>query len=76
MVRFLWKYVRQDPSALLINIFFVFLQIIMQTVFMMKEMKNIIDEGVGKQDMNYILYSGTRMIIFTLLVGVCTVRLL
>ena len=73
MVRFLWKYVRQDPSALLINIFFVFLQIIMQTVFMMKEMKNIIDEGVGKQDMNYILYSGTRMIIFTLLVGVCTV---
>ena len=27
MVRFLWKYVRQDLSALLINIFFVFLQI-------------------------------------------------
>ena len=73
MFRFLWKYIKRDPVALCINVFFVFLQIILQTVFMMREMKNIIDNGVGKQDIDYIVYSGTKMMIFTLLVGACTV---
>ncbi len=73
MVKFYWRYLKEKKSYLFLNIFFVVLQITIQTAFVMKEMKKIIENGVGRQDMDYIYQSGLRMIIFTLLAGLCTV---
>lgn len=73
MGKIIKKYLFRSKGKLLGNIFFVFLQVVIQTIFLMAEMKNIIDKGVGMQDMDYILHSGLRMMIFTLLVGLCTV---
>lgn len=73
MLAFLWKYIKENIGLVLINVAFVVAQIIIQTVFLMKEMKNIIDNGVEMQDMQYIYSSGARMIGFTLLASACTV---
>ncbi|MCR5775549.1 MAG: ABC transporter ATP-binding protein/permease [Lachnospiraceae bacterium] len=73
MVKFYWRYLKEKKSILFMNIFFVSLQIVIQTVFLMKEMKNIIENGVGRQDLAYIYQSGLKMMLFTLLVGLCTV---
>lgn len=73
MVRFLWHYVKQKKGILALNVCFVVLQVVIQTVFLMREMKQIIEQGVARQDMDLILHSGARMLLFTLLVGLCTV---
>lgn len=73
MIRLLGRYFKENKLLVILNIVFVALQIIIQTVFLMKEMKNIIDNGVGRQDMDYIIHSGIKMIVFTLLVGACTI---
>ena len=57
---------------LFLNILFVSLQILIHTVFVMREMKIIIENGVGRQDVSFILQSGGRMLAFTLLAGICT----
>ena len=36
-----------------------------------REMKNIVDQGIQTGDMNYIMHSGLRMLVFTALVAVC-----
>ena len=55
------------------NVIFVALQIVLQTVFIMSEMKNILDNGVVSGNMTIIWQSGVRMLIFTIASGVCTV---
>ncbi len=57
MIRLLGRYFKENKLLVILNIVFVALQIIIQTVFLMKEMKNIIDNGVGRQDMDYIIHS-------------------
>lgn len=73
MVRLLGKYYGEKPGLVALNVLTVMLQMVVQTGFLMREMKNIIDKGVGRQDLAYIIQSGTRMMLFTLLVGLCTV---
>ena len=36
-----------------------------------QEMKRIVDQGIQTGDMNYIIHSGIRMLVFTALVAVC-----
>lgn len=73
MMGFLWRYLKRDKKALLLNIGFVVLQILVQTVFVMGEMQKILDEGVMRQDMGFIIQSGIRMLLLSLLSGACTV---
>ena len=73
MVRLLGKYYGEKPGLVALNVLTVVLQMVVQTGFLMQEMKNIIDKGVGRQDLAYIIQSGIRMMIFTLLVGLLTV---
>ena len=73
MIRFLWKYIKENIRPIIVNVSLVVAQIVMQTVFLMKEMKNIIDNGVSRQDMQYVISSGARMIAYTLVAGVFTV---
>ena len=73
MIKFYWRYLKEKKSILFFNVFFVALMIVIQTVFLMKEMKNIIENGVERQDMAYIYQAGLRMMFYTLLVGLCTV---
>lgn len=73
MLKFYWRYLREKKGILFLNVFFVALQIVIQTVFLIREMKKIIENGVGRQDMAYIYSSGMKMLFFTLLVGLCTV---
>ncbi len=73
MIKFYWRYLSEKKSYLFLNIFFVVLQIAIQTALVMKEMKYILENGVARQDMAYIYQSGLKMILFTLLAGLCTV---
>ena len=73
MIAFLWKYIKENIRFVIINVSIIVMQIIMQNVFLMKEMKNIIDNGVTRQDMQYILSSGGRMLGYTFIAGVFTI---
>lgn len=55
------------------NIFFLMCQIIILTVYLMPGMKSIIDKGVGRNDIDYIINSGIRMLLLTAAVGACTI---
>lgn len=73
MIGFLWGYLKKDIRSLCLNVGFILLQIIVQTVFVMGEMKNIIDNGVVQMDMQYIYRSGIKMLILSVLSGMCTI---
>lgn len=71
MFKLLKKYLKSYLKVIIINILIVVVQIVTQTVFLMGEMQKIIDEGVGKENMNYIMQSGIKMLVYTLIVIGC-----
>lgn len=73
MVAFVLKYIKKDTRFVLLNMLFIFGQVLINSLFLMQEMKNIIDQGVGRQDMQYIWQSGARMLGWTVLAGICVV---
>lgn len=73
MIRLLKRYIKNYFPALMGNILFVALQIVIQTVFIMSEMKNILDNGVAANNMTMIWQSGLKMLLFTIASGVCTI---
>lgn len=73
MVELLKRYIKKYIPLIAGNVGFVLLQIIIQTVFLMAEMENIISNGVEQGDMGYVLNSGIHMLIYTLAIGACTI---
>ncbi len=71
MLKLLKKYLKSYLKVIIINVLIVVLQIVTQTVLLMGEMQKIIDNGVGKKNMDYIMQSGGRMLIYTLIVIMC-----
>lgn len=72
MFKLLKRYLKSYLKVIIVNILIIILQIVTQTVFLMGEMQKIIDEGVGKENMNYIMQSGIKMLVFTFIVIACT----
>lgn len=56
-----------------VDVAFVILQMVLQTYFIIPEMKAIIDQGVTNADMGFIWASGARMALLTVAAGLCTV---
>lgn len=73
MIRLLSRYFKENIWLVAANVFFVAMQVFFQTVLMMREMKLIVDNGVGRQDMAYIYSSGLKMLGLTLAAGLGTV---
>ena len=55
------------------SVTFVVLQVVFQTVFLMAEMKHILDQGVKENNFQVIVSSGYKMLLFTVLCGLCSV---
>jgi len=73
MLKLFGRYIKKSMPEFIGNIFFLLCQIIILTAYLMPEMKDIIDKGVGRNDMDYIIHSGIRMLLLTAAVGACTV---
>lgn len=73
MFRLLGRYLKHHIPEIIINLLFVGLQVYVQTFIIMKDMKNIIDQGVANADMDYIKSTSIRMAIFTVVAILCTV---
>lgn len=73
MIRLVKNYLKDYIPSVLLNVLFVALQVILQTMFVMPETKAILDQGVIRQDMPFIVQSGVKMLLFTLASISCTV---
>lgn len=73
MIKLLTPYFKKYKALVFWNILFVVAQTILQTFFLMTEMKNIIDNGVNASNLTVIYQSGLKMIFFTVLIGLCSV---
>lgn len=70
MLRLLFRYVKPYGWHLVALAIMTVLQGGVQLLGLNKEMKSIVDEGIGAQNMDYIVGSGVRMLLFTVLIGV------
>ena len=75
MLKLLGKYFKEKPGLIIANVVILVIQMVVQTAFLMKDMKNIIDKGVYRTDMDYIISTGIRMLIFTVVIGVVAILL-
>lgn len=73
MVKLIKSHLKPYLFKIIGNVCFVVLQIVIQTFFIMSEMKKIIDYGVNSNNMDYIWRSGGKMLLFTVAAGLCTV---
>ena len=73
MFRFYRKYLKNHIPAVIINALFVGTQLVIQTFFVIQEMKTIIDDGVAAGNMDVIINSGIKMLIYTIIAVACTV---
>lgn len=73
MVELLKRYIKRFIPDSFLNLVLVILQIVIQTVLLMGEMKNIIDHGVSANNMDYVIHSGIMMLIYTALCAACIV---
>lgn len=73
MLSILKRYLKDYLVEIIVNVVIVAVQMVIQTFLIIGEMQRIIDCGVVTGDFNYIVRAGIRMLLFTLLAGVCTV---
>lgn len=73
MFKLLKRYIKKYKGLIACNIVLVIFQIVLQVLFLAREMKNIIDKGVVSKSMDYIWMSGLKMMGFTLAAGLCTI---
>lgn len=73
MIKLLKKYIKNCTPAFVGSVFFVIMQVFVQTVLLMAEMKTILDQGVVQSNMDVIRQSGFKMLFYTLLCGTCSV---
>ncbi len=72
MFKILKRYLGEFKIEIIVNVCVVILQIVLQTIFLMREMQKIIDQGVNNADMDYIMKSGSKMLLFTVLIISCS----
>lgn len=72
MFKILKRYLGEFIIEIIVNVCVVILQIVLQTIFLMREMQKIIDQGVNNADMDYIIKSGSKMLLFTVLIISCS----
>ena len=73
MIKLVKHYLKDYIGDILVNLLVTIVQIVFQSVFIINEMKYIIDNGVMQNNMPYIIQSGIKMLIFTVAAGLCTV---
>ena len=73
MIKLVKHYLKDYIGDILVNLLVTIVQIVFQAVFIINEMKHIIDNGVMQNNMPYIIQSGIKMLIFTVAAGLCTV---
>ena len=73
MLRLFRRYIKNHIPAFLVNLLFLGIQVFIQTFFILREMKTILDQGVGAGNMDLIVRSCTKMAFFTVLAVLCTV---
>lgn len=73
MFKLLTPYFKRYKGLVFWNVLFVVAQTVLQTFFLMTEMKTIIDKGVNMSDFSVIYTSGLKMIFFTVLIGLCSI---
>lgn len=67
------KYMGRYTSFAIITFVFTAVNYVVSIGFLMPQSKNIIDNGVSKQNTEVIWQSGILMIVFTVIIGICTV---
>lgn len=72
MLRLFGRYTKNHIPALLVNFLFLGIQVFIQTNFILREMKTILDSGVAAGNMDLIVRSCTKMAFFTVLAVLCT----
>lgn len=72
MLRLFGRYTKNHLPALLINYLFLGIQVFIQTFFILREMKTILDRGVAAGNTELIVHSCVKMAVFTLLAVLCT----
>lgn len=73
MLKLLGKYLKRYLWTLLGDFVFVVAQISILTGVIMPKMKSIIDQGVGRKDMDFIIASGIQMLLLLLAVVMITI---
>ena len=71
MTKLLLKYAKAYRFWCVALVFLIIAQGGVQILGLTREMKRIVDQGIQAGDMNYIIHSGIRMLLFTALVAVC-----
>lgn len=67
------KYMGRYTPFVIITFLFTVVNYVVSIGFLMPQSKNIIDNGVSKQNTDVIWHSGLLMLVFTVIIGVCTV---
>ncbi|MBQ3418107.1 MAG: ABC transporter ATP-binding protein [Ruminococcus sp.] len=67
------RYLGRYMPFVIATFIFTAITYVVQICFLVPESKNIIDNGVSKQNTGVIWQSGIWMIVFTLIIGVCSV---
>ena len=70
-MKLLLRYARSYMLWFIALVILIVVQGCAQLFGLTREMKNIVDQGIQTGDMNYIMHSGLRMLVFTALVAVC-----
>ena len=73
MIKLIGKYLKNYIGYIAVAFVLIVAQTVIQMIFLMGETKKILDIGVANGDMKYITTSAIKMLIFTLLLGMCTV---
>lgn len=73
MINLIRKYLKKDIGYILAAFGLIVVQTVIQMVFLLGETKRILDIGVANGNMRYIFFSASKMILYTLLVGICAV---
>lgn len=67
------RYMGRYTPFVIATFLFTLANYVVSICFLMPQSKNIIDNGVSKQNTDVIWQSGMLMLVFTLIIGVCTV---
>ena len=70
-MKLLLRYARSYLLWFIALVLLIVVQGCAQLFGLTREMKNIVDQGIQTGDMNYIMHSGLRMLVFTALVAAC-----
>ncbi len=73
MIKLAGRYLKNYIFYILGALVLIAVQTYVQMVLLMGEMKSILDQGVAKQDMNFVYLTGMKMVLFTVIIGVLTV---